>query len=122
GAPYDVLLRREVFEPLGMARCQAGEWQRDQVGNVAQPHMRQGDANIVIRRDDETIPDVPMMAAGGIRCSLGDMLAWAITWLQAEGDIAAVDGAHWLSAAQRAELWKAHMPMPLSSRMQRWDG
>ncbi len=38
GAPYETLLRREVFEPLGLSRCQIGSWSRDGVGNVAQPH------------------------------------------------------------------------------------
>src|SRR5690606_4704358 len=40
GSPYESLVRRELFEPLGMARCQVGGWDRDAVGNVAQPHAR----------------------------------------------------------------------------------
>ncbi len=32
-------MRREIFKPLGMTRCQVGAWDRDVVGNVAQPHM-----------------------------------------------------------------------------------
>ncbi len=122
GAPFDVLVRREVFDPLGMARCQAGEWRRDEVGHVAQPHMRHDGGNIVIRRDGEIIPDVPMMAAGGIRCSLDDMLAWMLAWLQPDGDIVGEDGRTWLSQRQREELWKTHMPMPLSRQMREWDG
>lgn len=39
GAPYEELVRREVFTPLGLKRCQVGEWRRDAIGNVAQPHM-----------------------------------------------------------------------------------
>ncbi len=42
GAPYPTLLRREVFQPLGMSRCQIGTWNRDQVGNVARPHILAG--------------------------------------------------------------------------------
>ena len=37
GAPYPTLMRREVFQPLGMSRCQIGTWNRDEVGNVARP-------------------------------------------------------------------------------------
>ena len=121
GAPFDVLLRREVFAPLGLSRCQAGEWRRDDVGNIAQPHMLDRGRNLAIRPDGEVIPDVPMMAAGGIRCSLDDMLAWAGAWLQPEGDIVDVDGRPWLSQRQREELWKAHTPMPLSRQMREWD-
>ena len=56
GTSYEELVRRELFEPLQMTRCQAGGFQRDVVGNVAQPHMREGDGNVVIRQDPETIP------------------------------------------------------------------
>ncbi|MEN5116904.1 serine hydrolase domain-containing protein [Luteimonas sp. TWI662] len=118
GAPYDTLVRREVFEPLGMHRCQAGAWQRDAVGNVAQPHARFDGRNTVVRGDEATIPDEPMMAAGGLRCSLDDMLRWAQAWLDPD---AGTPGQPWLSAAQREAAWTAHMPMPLTARMRAWD-
>ncbi len=119
GAPFDELVRREVFAPLGMRRCQAGQWRRDAVGNVAQPHMRLSEGGYaLVRADGEVVPDVPMMAAGGIRCGLDDMLRWAAAWLQPDdgGTVRA-----WLSDAQREEVWKNHMPMPLSRRMREWD-
>ena len=119
GAPFDELVRREVFAPLGMRRCQAGQWRRDAVGNVAQPHMRLSEGGYaLVRADGEVVPDVPMMAAGGIRCGLDDMLRWAAAWLQPDdgGTVRA-----WLSDAQREEVWKNHMPMPLSRRKREWD-
>ncbi len=115
GAPYDVLVRRELFEPLGMTRCQVGQWNRGQVGNVAQPHMRTEDGNTPIREDGAVVPDITSMAAGGIRCSLNDMLAWIGTWLSPDRQPA------WLSAEQRRAVWTAHMPMPVSARMREWD-
>ncbi|WP_202840817.1 serine hydrolase [Luteimonas saliphila] len=122
GAPYDVLMRRELFEPLGMGRCQVGEWRRDDVGNIAQPHMRGEDgAPVAIREDGEVVADVPMMAAGGIRCSLDDMLAWTRMWLQPDRFGLDAEGRPWLSPRQREEMWKTHMPMPLSGRMRDWD-
>ncbi|MET0327970.1 MAG: serine hydrolase domain-containing protein [Luteimonas sp.] len=119
GVPFDALVRREVFGPLGMTRCQAGSWSRDAVGNVAQPHARIAGRNTVVRADDATIPDEPMMAAGGLRCSLDDMLRWAQAWLDVDTP---VDGTPWLSRTQREAAWTAHMPMPLSTRMRDWDG
>ncbi|MEJ7746661.1 MAG: serine hydrolase domain-containing protein [Luteimonas sp.] len=121
GIPYEALLRRELFEPLNMSRCQVGEWRRDTIGNVAQPHMRSDGKSIVIRADGEVVPAIPMAAAGGIRCSLDDMLTWAKMWLAPER-AGLQGGKPWLSAAQRDALWTAHMPMPLSRRMRDWDG
>jgi len=115
GKPYAQLLREEVFIPLGMTRCQAGAWSVSAVGNVAQPHERRAGRNVVVRADGATSPDLPSMAAGGIRCSLTDMTRWMQVLLdpgQAPG---------WLSATQRRALWTAHMPMPLGERQRRWD-
>lgn len=120
GAAYDALVRRELFGPLGMDRCQVGSWQRDAVGNVAQPHALRDGQYVPTRVDGETIPDVPMMAAGGIRCSLDDMLAWTRMWLQPER-FGLQDGEPWLSKQQREEVWKAHTIMSLSKRMRDWD-
>jgi CubicO group peptidase (beta-lactamase class C family) len=114
GTSYESLVKRELFEPLQLSRCQVGEWQRDAVGNVAQPHMRDRDRNVVIRRDPETIPLSTSAAAGGIRCSLDDMLKWMRMWLDPD--------SQWLTPAQRQAVWTPHMPIPLSARQRRWDG
>ncbi|HEY5852099.1 MAG TPA: serine hydrolase [Lysobacter sp.] len=116
GAPYEQLVRREVFGPLGMQRCQVGQWRRDVVGNVAQPHMRQGERNIPVRSDGDAIAATTMDPAGGVRCSLNDMLAWINAWLKPAGDTVS-----WLSREQREALWAPQMPMPLSRRMREWD-
>lgn len=116
GAPYETLVRREVFEPLGLQRCHVGRIDRDEVGDIAQPHMREGDGNVVIRADEPVIPAITSAAAGGIRCSLRDMLTWAQAWLSptpAQRD--------WLSQEQRKAMWTAHMPMPISARRSEWD-
>lgn len=115
GRPYDQLLREEVFVPLGMDRCQVGAWSVANVGNVAQPHTRRDGRNVVVQPDGDTSPDLPSMAAGGIRCSLKDMTRW----MQVLLDPAVVPG--WLGAAQRRALWTAHMPMPLGARQRQWD-
>jgi CubicO group peptidase (beta-lactamase class C family) len=120
GASYETLVRRELFEPLRMTRCQAGAFDRDRIGNVAQPHTRKDDANVVIRADEASIPTTTSAAAGGIRCSLDDMLAWIRLWLDKE--LRDRDGERWLSDDQRQTLWSAHTPMPISERQRHWDG
>ncbi|KRA54010.1 penicillin-binding protein [Pseudoxanthomonas sp. Root65] len=115
GASYEALVTRELFQPLGLSRCQVGEWKSAEIGNVAQPHMRTPQGNHVIREDGEIVPNVTSMAAGGIRCSLDDMLVWMRMWLSPDASPA------WLSPAQRKAVWTAHMPMPVSARMRAWD-
>ena len=120
GGSYEALMQREVFAPLGLSRCRVGEFRLEEVGNVAQPHMRDGDGNRVIRADGDLVPAITSAAAGGIRCSLADMLAWAKVWLD-PGYTPSGSQVPWLSAEQRAMLWTPHMPMPLSPRQRVWD-
>jgi CubicO group peptidase (beta-lactamase class C family) len=115
GAPYEELVRREVFEPLGLA-CRVGEWRRDAAGDVAQPHMRRGGRNVAVRVDAAVVPAITSAAAGGIRCSLDDMLAWMQNWLEPDPAQTA-----WLSEAQRRAMWTPHTPMPISERRRDWD-
>ena len=115
GKSYDQLMREQVFEPLGMTRCQVGAWSVKGVGNVAQPHAWRGDRNEVVDADAPISPDLTSMAAGGIRCSLRDMTRW----MQVLLDPSRVPG--WLDSEQRRTLWTLHMPMPLGERQRRWD-
>lgn len=114
---YDALLRREVFVPLGLSRCQIGAWQRDAIGNVAQPHERKDGHNVVVNADGADIPDITSAAAGGVRCSLTDMLTWAGNWLAPTST-----QLQWLNATQRQALWTPYTPMPISARRRAWDG
>ncbi|WP_305806249.1 serine hydrolase domain-containing protein [Stenotrophomonas sp. YIM B06876] len=115
GKPYAQLVRQEIFQPLGLQRCQVGAWSPARVGNIALPHSRQAGHNIAAAPDPATVDDFPSMAAGGIRCGLNDMLRW----MQVLLDPALVPG--WLDATRRRELWTAHMPMPISQRLRDWD-
>jgi len=117
GAPYAQLLRREVFDPLGMTRCQIGTWNRDAVGNVAQPHDRRDGRNVVTDADGAIIRPTTMDAAGGVRCSLRDMLTWARNWLAPTPR-----QLQWLAPAQRQQEWTPYTPMPISARRRAWDG
>jgi hypothetical protein len=89
--------------------CRVGEWRAADAPNVAQPHMRKDGQNVVINADAETIPAITSAAAGGIRCSLRDMLAWAQNWLVPDDRQKA-----WLTPEQRRPLWTPHTPMPIS--------
>ena len=109
GASYEELVRRELFAPLGLQGCRVGEFALKDAGSVAQPHGRDGDAIVRTRGDADIVPAIASAPAGGIRCTLDDMLVWANSWL------APTDAQKaWLGDAQRAEMWKARTPMPIS--------
>lgn len=116
GDSYEALVRREVFAPLGLDGCRVGEWRRDEAGSVAQPHRRTDQGPVAIRTDGDVVPAITSAAAGGIRCSLDDMLAWALNWLAPTA--AQLD---WLPEAQRRAMWTAHTPLPVSARSREWD-
>ena len=115
GAPYETLMRREVFAPLHLDRCQVGAWNRDAVGDVATPHRRDDGRNVPIP-EEAAIPAITSAAAGGIRCDLTDMLSWARNWL-----VPAPAQLEWLSPAQRQILQAPHMLIPVSAQRRAWD-
>jgi CubicO group peptidase (beta-lactamase class C family) len=117
GAPYPTLMRREVFQPLGMSRCQIGTWNRDQVGDVASPHMWRDGRFVEVATSGPIVSAATMDAAGGVRCSLNDMLTWAMNWLAPTPKQLA-----WLSPQQRQREWTGYTPMPISARQHAWDG
>jgi CubicO group peptidase (beta-lactamase class C family) len=117
GAPYETLMQRELFQPLGLSRCRVGAWRRDEVDDVAQPHARRGGSNVVVKPDGEQVDALVSAAAGGVRCSLADMLTWAMNWLSPnEAQLA------WLSPEQRRAAWVPRTPMPISDRRRAWNG
>jgi microsomal dipeptidase-like Zn-dependent dipeptidase/CubicO group peptidase (beta-lactamase class C family)/D-alanyl-D-alanine dipeptidase len=116
GASYEELVRREIFEPLGLRRCRVGGFRLDETGEVAQPHRRDGEGNVVFNGDDAFVEPIASAAAGGIRCSLDDMLAWARNWL-----VPTPAQLQWLSPALRAQMWTARTPMPIGARRRAWD-
>ncbi len=116
GAPYEDLVRRELFKPLGLADCRVGEFQLADAGSVAQPHMRSGEGNVAMRLDPPTVPVIASAPAGGIRCTLDDMLLWANNWL-----VPTAAQLQWLGPAQREAMWTPRTPMPISPLRKRWD-
>ena len=117
GAPYPTLMRREVFQPLGMSRCQIGTWNRDEVGDVASPHIWQDGRFVEVAAGGPVVDSATMDAAGGVRCSLNDMLIWAMNWLAPTPKQLA-----WLWPQQRQKEWTGYTPMPISVRQHAWDG
>lgn len=117
GEAYPTLLRREVLQPLGMRRCQIGTWNRAEVGDVADPHIWQDGHFVEAAASGPIVRSATMDAAGGVRCSLNDMLIWAMNWLAPTPT-----QLGWLSPEQRRKEWTSYTPMPISPRQHAWDG
>ena len=117
GIPYETLVQQEIFEPLSLDRCRVGTWEYSANDDVAQPHVRREGRNVVGNADAGEVPVLVSAAAGGIRCSLADMLAWARNWVAPDAHALA-----WLSAEQRRQAWVPRTPMPVSARRREWDG
>ena len=117
GAPYPTLLRREIFQPLGMERCQIGTWNREEVGNVADPNVWHDSRYTLEPAKGPIVQPAAMDAAGGVRCSLNDMMIWAMNWLAPTPK-----QLDWLSSEQRHKEWTVYTAMPISKRRREWDG
>jgi CubicO group peptidase (beta-lactamase class C family) len=115
GASYESLVRSEVFDPLGLDDCRVGEFDRSGL-SVAQPHYRDHGRNVAYRIDPQVVPAISSAPAGGIRCSLADMLSWARNWL-----VPTAAQLVWLGTEQRARMWEAVTPMPVSRRAREWN-
>ena len=115
GKSYEELMRSEVFAPLDL-HCRVGAWNTSADDDIAQPHGHDNGHNVVVAADGEVVDEITSAAAGGIRCSLDDMLRWAGNWLTPDAKQKA-----WLSAQQRAAMWTPHTPMPISARKRAWD-
>lgn len=122
GQSWEQFVERELFAPQGMTRCFAGGFDSRQIGNIAQPHGEENGVPVVVRREPEQIPALTMAAAGGVRCSLDDMLRWVRTLLDqgriAEGENA---GKNLFSARQHALMWTPYTIMPMNGELHEWD-
>lgn len=97
GQPWEAFVDEHLFGRLGMRRCFAGPIPDSEMTNLAAPHsIIEGSLQLVERNRVRAQTDVAA-AAGGIRCSLADMLTWIQLQL-ANGALA--DGSRLFSEAQ----------------------
>ena len=103
GIPWEDFVDSRIFAPLGTERCFAGDIPEAEMHNLAAPHTRvDGKLEIVERNRIEAGVSVDA-AAGGVRCSLDDMLKWL--QLQLAGGTLP-DGSSIYSEEQGRALWK----------------
>jgi len=113
GKTWGEFVEQRLMRPAGMKRCFADRIPKREMHNLAAPHgVIEGKLQVIER---SRIPAHPPVSApaGGVVCSVGDMLTWVRTQL---GHGIAPDGKELFSAAQSAEMWKPQMILNVSER------
>jgi len=113
GQTWGEFVERRLMRPAGMQRCFADRIPKKEMRNLAAPHgVIEGQLQVIER---SRIPAQPPVSApaGGVVCSVGDMLTWVRIQL---GHGTTPGGKQLFSAAQSAEMWKPQMILNVSER------
>ncbi len=119
GLGWGETVDQRLMAPLGLERCFAGVIPESQMRNLAAPHNGDADDWTVIERN--RIPSQPdkFSPAGGIACSLDDMLTWVGT--QLAGGVGP-DGTAVFSPAAARMMWAPHNWLGTSSSQKELHG
>ena len=102
GMSWSDFVDQNIFGKLATSRCFAGKIPEREMQNLAAPHAIIDDELQVVERNRARAEVDVAAAAGGVRCSLDDMLKW--TQLQlARGELP--DGSRVFSAEQSRIMW-----------------
>ena len=102
GMSWSDFVDQNIFGKLATSRCFAGKIPEKEMQNLAAPHAIIDDELQVVERNRARAEVDVAAAAGGVRCSLDDMLKW--TQLQlARGELP--DGSRVFSAEQSRIMW-----------------
>ncbi len=102
GIAWEDFVDQRILGRLGARRCFAGRIAQPEMQNLAAPHaIVEGELQVVDRNRASAEVDVAA-AAGGVRCSLDDMLKWATLQL-ARGKLP--DGSELFSEQQSRIMW-----------------
>ncbi len=113
GKTWGEFVESRIMRPAGMKKCFADQIPRWRMKNLATPHgVIEGELSVIERGRIPRQPPISA-AAGGVICSLDDMLTWVGTQLN-HGT--SPDGIGLFSAGQSHEMWK---PVTLRSVSER---
>lgn len=105
GQSWGEFVDENIMQALGMKRCFAGRIPKRQMRNLAAPHGDVDGELRVIERNRIPVEPTVFAAAGGVVCSLSDMLTWVQTQL---GRGTSPDGTQLFSAGQSQRMWSPH--------------
>ncbi len=118
GIAWEDFVDERILARIGAEQCFAGRIPADAMQNLAAPHAVIEDRLQVVERNRAS-PNVDVAAAaGGLRCSLGDLLKWVRVQL-ARGQLA--DGSTLFSEEQSRTMWQPHTILGVSDEAFRRD-
>ncbi|NNK99372.1 MAG: serine hydrolase [Xanthomonadales bacterium] len=113
GKSWGEYLESNIMRPAGMKHCFADRIPAKAMRNIATPHgVIEGRLSVIERGRIPRQPPISA-AAGGVICSLGDMLTWVRTQLN---NGTTPDGVELYSARQGREMWKPRTLRGVSER------
>ena len=113
GKTWGEYVESRIMRPSGMTRCFADTIPEKEMVNLASPHgVIEGQLSVIERSRIQSEPPISA-AAGGVVCSLEDMLTWARTQLK-QGTTP--QGLELFSAEQSREMWKPQTVLGVSER------
>lgn len=113
GKTWGEYVESRIMRPAGMKHCFADAIPKKEMRNLASPHGVIEDQLSVIERGRITARPPVSAAAGGVVCSLEDMLTWARTHLK-QGTTP--EGLELFSEVQHREMWKPQTILGVSER------
>ncbi|MEE4219320.1 MAG: serine hydrolase, partial [Xanthomonadales bacterium] len=117
GQSWESFVDQRIMGALGMDRCFAGQIPASEMTNLAAPHGEiDGELTVIERSRIHAEPAV-YAAAGGIVCSVSDMLKWVRMHL---GRGTAPDGTVLFSPARSREMWSPENWWGVSARNYEW--
>jgi len=116
GMSWQNFVQSRIMQPLAMNHCFAGSVPKKQHSFLAKPHLFVNGKLTVVERNKQK--ELVSAAAGGVQCSLNDMLLWANVFLH-QGKYG--NNKQLFSLKQFNELWKGRTIMPVSKRAYDWD-
>jgi len=121
GLSWEHFVEQHIFSPLGMTRCFAGPVPASEMQNNAQPHGVIDGQMTVIKRNQTYDKDSVMAAAGGIKCSVSDLLVWLDTQLGKGKPRLDSSVDRLFSNEQSDKMWQPHTLLPVSKRAKAQD-
>jgi len=113
GMSWGEFVESRLMRPAGMKHCFADKIRKKQMRNLAVPHdVIEGELSVIERGRIPAQPPVSA-AAGGVVCSLEDMLTWVRTQLK---NGTTPRGQELFSTVQSQEMWKPQMILGVSER------